>query len=76
MTTYRDETETLEAKAAGLNERITSVNAEIARTEKALEARLARAPQGPSVWGSCLVAIFGVLLMLCGLAFVSLVRHR
>jgi hypothetical protein len=75
MTTYRDEIATLEAKAASLDERIASVNAEIVRVDAALAARLARAPQGPAVWASCLVAILGVLFVLGGATFLF-VRTR
>jgi hypothetical protein len=77
MATYRDEIETLEAKAASLNERIASVNDEIARTDRALTAKLTRAPQGPAVWASCLVAIVGLLVVLGSVVvYYSIARLR
>jgi hypothetical protein len=76
MATYRDEIDTLEAKAASLNEQIASVNAEIARTDEAILAKLTCVPQGPAVWASCLVAIFGILVVLGSITFFAIVRHR
>jgi hypothetical protein len=62
MGSYRDDDAALETRAAELRERLAHLEAQIAAAQAEHAAKLARLPQGPPVWVSCLVAVLIVVV--------------
>lgn len=72
MGSYRDDDAALETTAAELRERLGHLEGQIAAAQAEHAAKLARLPQGPPVWVSCLVVVLIVMAVaaIAGIGFL------